>query len=67
MFYDSLIEEHLPWLNDAGRNSFYQKIITENCKDKVCIDVGAGSGILTDYALEAGAKKIYVVCPTSFY
>jgi predicted RNA methylase len=61
MFYDSLIEEHLPWLNDAGRNSFYQKIITENCKDKVCIDVGAGSGILTDYALEAGAKKIYCV------
>lgn len=61
MFYDSIIYDHLPWLNDAGRNSFYKKVIKETCKDKICVDIGAGTGILTDYALESGAKKVYCV------
>ncbi len=61
MFYKSVIKDHLIWLNDAGRNSFYQELITANCKDKICVDVGAGTGILTDYALGAGASKIYCV------
>ena len=61
MFYKSVIKDHLPWLNDAGRNRFYQKTITANCKNKICVDVGAGSGILTDYALEGGASHVYCI------
>lgn len=61
MFYDNVITDHLSWLNDSGRNSFYKKVISETCKDKICIDVGAGTGILTDYALDSGAKKIYAI------
>jgi len=61
MFYNNIIKEHLPWLNDAGRNQFYKNTITENCKNKVCVDVGSGTGILADYALEAGATKVYCV------
>jgi len=61
MFYKPVIKDHLLWLNDAGRNRFYQETIIANCKGKVCVDVGAGSGILTDYALEAGASKVYCV------
>lgn len=61
MFYDPIIAEHIPWLNDRGRNLFYKNTIKETCKNKVCVDVGSGTGILTDYALESGAKKIYCV------
>lgn len=61
MFYDDVITDHLSWLNDSGRNNFYKKIILENCKDKVCVDVGSGTGILTDYALDAGATKVYAI------
>lgn len=61
MFYDPIIGEHIPWLNDRGRNLFYRNTIKHTCKNKVCVDVGAGTGILTDYALESGAKKIYCV------
>jgi len=61
MFYKPVIKDHLLWLNDAGRNRFYQETITATCKDKICVDVGAGSGILTDYALEAGASHVYCV------
>lgn len=61
MFYDPIIKDHLQWLNDRGRNQFYKTAIQNNCKDKICVDVGAGTGILTDYALEGGAKKVYCV------
>ena len=61
MFYNTIINDHLPWLNDAGRNTFYKRIIQETCNGKTCVDVGAGTGILTDYALESGAKKVYCV------
>lgn len=61
MFYKPVIKDHLLWLNDAGRNRFYQETITANCKDKICVDVGAGTGILTDYALQAGASHVYCI------
>lgn len=51
----------MPMLNDIGRNIFFRNTIRSIAKDKVCLDVGAGTGILTDYALEFGAKKVYCV------
>lgn len=48
-------------LNDKPRNVWFENRITESCKDKVVLEVGGGSGLLTYYALKAGAKHVYVV------
>lgn len=47
----------LPMINDLVRNSFY-KTILQDTKDKVCLEIGFGSGILSILAIEAGAKHI---------
>jgi len=44
---------------DQRRNRFYDKLLSE-CKDKICVDIGAGTGILTIMALHHGAKHIFV-------
>ena len=52
---------HLDMLNNQvprGRNQFYQKIILNHVKDKVCLDIGFGTGLLSIIALEAGASHI---------
>lgn len=61
MFYNPVIEDHIAMLNDVGRNMFFKKTIQTLANDKVCLDVGAGTGILTDYALEFGARKVYCI------
>lgn len=51
-------------MQDYIRTSTYQKAILNNSvdfKDKVILDVGAGSGILSFFAIQAGAKKVYAV------
>ncbi len=50
---------HLPMMNDAARNEFYEKEIQAKAKNKVVLDLGCGSGLLTQYALEAGASHVY--------
>lgn len=52
---------HVNMLNDAPRNTFYQKEIKSKVKDKIVMDVGCGSGLLTYFALEAGAKHVYAI------
>eukprot|EP00118_Oscarella_pearsei_P010243 m.62193 g.62193 ORF g.62193 m.62193 type:complete len:157 (+) comp35046_c0_seq9:523-993(+) len=49
---------------DFTRTSTYQRAFLQNSidfKDKVVIDIGAGSGILSFFALQAGAKKVYAI------
>ena len=58
---NKVLVNHVEMLNDQQRNQWFEQRITESCKDKVVLDVGGGSGLLTYYALEAGAKHIYVV------
>ncbi len=45
-------------ISDKQRNQFYYSILKSAVKDKVCIDVGFGTGLLSLIALEHGAKKI---------
>lgn len=48
-------------LNDRVRNAWFQKHIHSLLQDKIFIDVGAGTGILSAYALEAGARFGYPI------
>lgn len=62
-FYGYLSQQQ-NMMQDYVRTSTYQKAIISNLsdfKDKVVLDVGAGSGILSFFATQAGAKKVYAV------
>ena len=51
-------------MQDMIRTTTYQRAIISNTsdfKDKIVLDVGAGSGILSFFAVQAGAKKVYAV------
>lgn len=56
-----MIYKHLKYgmtmINDVVRNSFYKKILKDT-KNKNCLEIGFGSGILSILALEAGANHI---------
>lgn len=50
-------------MQDFVRTSTYQKAILSNLSDfkgKVVLDVGAGSGILSFFAQQAGAAKVNI-------
>ncbi|GJQ67093.1 CARM1 [Trypoxylus dichotomus] len=62
-FYGYLSQQQ-NMLQDFIRTYTYQRAILCNIsdfKDKVVLDVGAGSGILSFFAAQAGAKRIYAV------
>ncbi|KAI9032272.1 S-adenosyl-L-methionine-dependent methyltransferase [Hyaloraphidium curvatum] len=51
-------------LQDTVRTSTYHSAIVSNAPmfaDKVVMDVGAGSGILSYFAVQAGARKVWAV------
>ena len=48
----------LPMINDFVRNSFYDRVLKETVNDKVCLEIGFGTGLLSMLALKHGAKKI---------
>ena len=52
-------------LKDEVRTLTYRKSMWDNkhlFKDKVVLDVGCGTGILSMFAAKAGAKKVIGVC-----
>ncbi|GAB6028892.1 Ecto-ADP-ribosyltransferase 4 [Chamberlinius hualienensis] len=62
-FYGYLSQQQ-NMMQDYIRTSTYQRAILANMqdfKDKVVLDVGAGSGILSFFAIQAGARKVYAV------
>ncbi|XP_050976506.1 histone-arginine methyltransferase CARM1 isoform X6 [Labeo rohita] len=62
-FYGCLSQQQ-NMLQDFLRTATYQKAILLNdvdFKDKVVLDVGCGTGILSFFAIQAGAKKVYAV------
>eukprot|EP00049_Salpingoeca_infusionum_P018831 m.358986 g.358986 ORF g.358986 m.358986 type:complete len:349 (+) comp18358_c0_seq1:185-1231(+) len=65
-YFDSYshYEIHAEMLQDTVRTRAYQRAITENphlFKDKIVLDVGCGTGILSIFASQAGAKHVYAV------
>ncbi|CAK1584609.1 unnamed protein product [Parnassius mnemosyne] len=63
MSYEDL-EIHRLMLEDASRTEMYRKVIYDNRKyfnNKVIMDVGCGTGILSLFCAQAGAKKVYAV------
>lgn len=51
-------------LKDTNRTLSYQRAIEnnpENFKDKIVLDIGCGTGILSLFAAKAGAKHVYAV------
>lgn len=53
---------HEEMLKDTVRTGSYRRAIVENSelfKDKIVLDVGCGSGILSMFAAQAGAKHVY--------
>jgi protein arginine N-methyltransferase 1 len=51
-------------LKDVVRTKSYQNVITQNSflfKDKIVLDVGAGTGILSLFCAKAGAKHVYAI------
>ncbi|XP_045452306.1 protein arginine N-methyltransferase 6 [Melitaea cinxia] len=58
------LEIHRLMLEDHPRTDAYRKAILENksyFKDKIVMDVGCGTGILSIFCAQAGAKKVYAV------
>ena len=61
--YDS-VEVHRLMIKDKARTDAYQDAILKNpdyFKDKIVMDIGAGTGILSLFAKKAGAKKVFAV------
>lgn len=55
---------HEEMLKDSVRTETYKKAMINNMcnfKDKVVLDVGSGTGILSMFAVEAGAKHVYAI------
>ena len=58
------LKVHEVMLRDWPRNSAYRRFFEENShliRDKVIMDVGAGTGILSLFAASVGAEKVYAV------
>uniref|UniRef100_A0A1B6DBT6 type I protein arginine methyltransferase n=1 Tax=Clastoptera arizonana TaxID=38151 RepID=A0A1B6DBT6_9HEMI len=58
------LEVHKTMLNDKVRNETYKNAIYTNkhmFKDKTILDVGAGTGILSIFCAQVGARKVYAV------
>ena len=59
------IELHRTMIEDSVRTNAYQQAIFQNMEEdirgKVVVDVGCGTGILSMFCAQAGAKKVYAI------
>lgn len=62
--FHSCLSQQQNMLQDYMRTATYQRAILVNeadFKDKVVLDVGCGSGMLSFFAVQAGAMRVYAV------
>jgi len=55
------IVNHREMLEDVIRTQGFRKAIFQMCNDKVVLDIGCGSGILSLFAAQAGARRVIAV------
>jgi len=65
-YFNSYSSHHIheEMLKDTNRTLSYQRAIEgnpEDFKDKIVLDIGCGTGILSIFAARAGAKHVYAV------
>ena len=48
-------------LTSEYRNNWFYNQIKKACPDKICLDIGTGSGILSLFAIHSGAKHVYMI------
>lgn len=53
-----VVAENIPWLKDSARNQFYKSAIEDIVKGRRVLEAGPGSGLLMQYALDAGADFV---------
>lgn len=49
---------NFPMINDVPRNDFYNHILSQEVKNKPCLDIGFGTGLLSLLALKHGAQHV---------
>jgi hypothetical protein len=55
------LRDYLCMINDPWRNEYFYRALQKHAKDKIILDVGTGTSILSFYALSMGAKFAYCV------
>ena len=53
--------EHFMMIRDTVRVSAYRRAIFRQCKDKMVVEIGCGSGILSIFAAKAGARRVIAI------
>src|ERR1041385_7049884 len=53
--------EHFMMIRDTVRVSAYRRTIFRHCKDKMVVEIGCGSGILSIFAAKAGARRVIAI------
>jgi predicted O-methyltransferase YrrM len=53
--------EHFMMVRDTVRVSAYRRAIFRHCRDKVVVEIGCGSGILSIFAAQAGARRVIAI------
>ncbi|KAJ9122945.1 hypothetical protein QFC24_003983 [Naganishia onofrii] len=63
--YYASLQNQANMISDFSRTQAYRRAILGNAipafQDKLVIDIGAGSGILSYFAAQAGAKKVFAI------
>ena len=53
--------DHYRLFTSENRNNWFYNQIKQVCSGKVCMDIGAGSGVLSLFAIQAGAEHVFMI------